>query len=438
MPLTPLPAEHPLRRNLADELHARPPAAVRAPAVISCLALVDAPAEAIVVALCELAGAAAPAAGVAHAIFDLPEGRMKWERHGEFVSLTLVRELPGVALAALDIFPSAFGAFAPGTLDRLPGRLIAAADIVLLPATTVPDEDELARFFDRNALAGATILDGAATLHTDFIIYGAGDSGGRSRWLLLDGGMSAPQSARIVQRVIEIEIYRMMALLAFPLARAAFPQLNAIEQRLAEITAATAALHGQSDAAAAQREERRLLDELTRLAAELERSVAATAYRFSAAQAYWELVGARVRDLRETRIGDRRTIAGFLSRRLAPAMNSCAAAARRQEELSARIERASALLRTRVDVAREEQNQELLAAMERRGKLSLRLQQTVEGLSVAAITYYAAGLLGYIVKPLHALWPQLHPDWVVAAAIPLLAFGVWRGVRRIRRELTRE
>ena len=250
--------------------------------------------------------------------------------------------------------------------------------------------------------------------------------------------MSAPQSARIVQRVIEIEIYRMMALLAFPLARAAFPQLNAIEQRLAEITAATAALHGQSDAAAAQREERRLLDELTRLAAELERSVAATAYRFSAAQAYWELVGARVRDLRETRIGDRRTIAGFLSRRLAPAMNSCAAAARRPEELSARIERASALLRTRVDVAREEQNQELLAAMERRGKLSLRLQQTVEGLSVAAITYYAAGLLGYIVKPLHALWPQLHPDWVVAAAIPLLAFGVWRGVRRIRRELTRE
>ena len=138
MPLTPLPAEHPLRRSLADELHARPPAAVRAPAVISCLALVDAPAEAIVVALCELAGAAAPAAGVAHAIFDLPEGRMKWERHGEFVSLTLVRELPGVALAALDIFPSAFGAFAPGALDRLPGRLIAAADIVLLPATTVP------------------------------------------------------------------------------------------------------------------------------------------------------------------------------------------------------------------------------------------------------------------------------------------------------------
>jgi uncharacterized membrane-anchored protein len=197
-------------------------------------------------------------------------------------------------------------------------------------------------------------------------------------------------------------------------------------------------LHGQREASAAQQEERRLLDELTQLAAEVESSVAATAFRFSAASAYWNIVRARVSELREARIGDRRTIAGFLSRRLAPAMDSCAAAARRQEELSARIERASALLRTRVDVAREEQNQRLLAAMERRGKISLRLQQTVEGLSVAAITYYAAGLLGYLAKPLKLLWPALNPDWIVAAAIPLLAFGVWRGVHRLRRELVRD
>jgi uncharacterized membrane-anchored protein len=438
MPRTPLPVEHPLRRQLADELHARPPAPARAPAVVSCLALVDAPADEILAALAELAGVAAPGE-VAHAIFELPQLRVKWERHGEFVSLTLVQSLQATALAGLGAFPSAFGAFAPGALARLPGRLIAAADIVLLPAAAgAPDEDELARWFDRNALAGAGILDGAAWLFTDFVVHGEAQGGGRSRWLVLDGGMSAPQSARLVQRVIEIEIYRMMALLAFPSARAAFPHLNGIEHRLAEITSATAALHGQGDAAAAQREERRLLDELTRLAAEVERSVAATAFRFSAAQAYWDLASSRVRELREARIGDRRTIAGFLSRRLAPAMHSCAAAARRQEELSARIERASALLRTRVDVAREEQNQQLLAAMERRGKISLRLQQTVEGLSVAAITYYGAGLVGYLAKPLKSIWPQLNPDWVVAAAIPLLAFGVWRAVHRIRRQLARD
>jgi len=441
MLVTALPAEHPLRRPLADELHARPPAPVRTPAVVSCLALLDAPAGQILGALRELLGdePLADAADVAHIVFERPRLRVKWERHGEFVSLTIVQPLPDAALPALDRFPSAFGAFAPGGLTRLPGRLIAAADIAVLPADEAePGEEVLARWFDADALAGTRILDGQAWLFTDFVVHGAGDGGGRSRWLLLDAGMSAPQTARLVQRVIEIEVYRMMALLAFPLARAAFPQLNEIEQRLAGITAATAALHGQADAAAAQREERRLLDELTRLAAELERSVAATAFRFSAAQAYWDLVASRVRELREARIGDRRTISGFLSRRLAPAMNSCAAAARRQEALSARIERASALLRTRVDVAREEQNQRLLAAMERRGKISLRMQQTVEGLSVAAITYYGAGLVGYLAKPLRTLWPALNPDWVVAAAVPLLAFGVWRAVHRIRRELLRD
>jgi uncharacterized membrane-anchored protein len=441
MPVTPLPAEHPLRRRLADELHARPPAPVRAPAVVSCLALLDAPAGEILAALRRMLGeeAAATADDIAHAIFEREQLRVKWERHGEFVSLTLVRPLPQATLQSLDRFPSAFGAFGAGELARLPGRLIASADIALLPAAdAAPGEDALARWFDLNALAGARILDGAAWLFTDFIVHAEGEGGGRSRWLALDAGMSAPQTARLVQRLIEIEVYRMMALLAFPLARAAFPQLDAIEHRLAEITTATAALHGQSDALAAQQEERRLLDQLTRLAAEVGRSVAATAFRFSAAEAYWELVSSRVRELREARIGDRRTISGFLSRRLAPAMNSCAAAARRQEELSARIERASALLRTRVDVAREEQNQKLLAAMERRGKISLRMQQTVEGLSVAAITYYGAGLIGYLAKPLRSVWPALNPDWLVAAAIPLLAFGVWRAVHRIRRELMRD
>jgi len=438
MPVTRLPAEHPLRRSLADELHARPPAAVRVPAVISCLALTDAPAAAILAALSELAGTELAHTGdVAHAICELPMARLKWERHGEFVSLTVVRPLDEAALASLDSFPSAFSAFAPGALARLPGRLIAAADIVLLPAAKAPDADEVARWFDRNAVAGASVLDAAAWVFTDFILHGEEDGGARSRWLVLDAGMSAARTARLAQRLIEIEIYRMMALLAFPLARSAFPQLNAVENRLAEITSATAALHGQGDAIAAQQEERRLLDDLTRLAAEVERSVAATAFRFSAAQAYWDLVSARVNELREVRIGDRRTIREFLSRRLAPAMNSCAAAARRQEEMSARIERASALLRTRVDVAREEQNQKLLAAMERRGKIALRLQQTVEGLSVVAITYYAAGLLGYLVKPLKSLWPQLNPDWLVAAAVPLLAFGVWRAVHRLRRDLLR-
>jgi uncharacterized membrane-anchored protein len=128
----------------------------------------------------------------------------------------------------------------------------------------------------------------------------------------------------------------------------------------------------------------------------------------------------------------------FLTRRLEPAMATVAAMARREQALSARVARASELLRTRVDVAREEQNQKLLAAMERRGKLSLRMQQTVEGLSVAALTYYGVGLVGYLAKPLKSLWPSFNPEWAMAAAVPLLAFLVWRGVHRLRSELMRD
>jgi len=142
-------------------------------------------------------------------------------------------------------------------------------------------------------------------------------------------------------------------------------------------------------------------------------------------------VCARVAEFREQHIGELRTLNGFLMRRMAPAMNSCAAARRRQDELSARIARASDLLRTRVDVAREEQNQRLLAAMERRGKLQLRLQRTVETLSVAAVTYYGAGLVGYLAKPLVAVWPRLAPEVVTAVAVPLIAILVWRVLHRI-------
>ncbi len=437
MPHIHLPIDHPERAVLAGEVHARPTAAVLSPAAVSCLALLDAaPAESYD-RLRELAAASGieiPETEAAHAIVELPGFSVKWERHGEFVSFTFVRPLPGVRLETLSEFPTAFDAVAPEWLAHLPGQTIAATDIALLRGSGDPSALATAvRWFAADALAGSLVLDGAAQLFTDFVPRGSESGAKRTRWLGIDNGMGPAQSARLVQRVVEIEIYRMVALLALPLARAALPELDQIERRLAEITSATAALEGQADIEDSQREERRLLDELTRVAAEVEQSVAETAFRFSAGQAYWAIVRSRVAEFREQRIGDVRTIGGFLSRRLAPAMSSAAAAARRQEELSARIERASTLLRTRVDVALEEQNQKLLAAMDRRSQASLRIQQAVEGLSIAAIAYYGASLVEILVKPLEHIWPGLETDWIVAASIPVIAFVAWRALEHVRR-----
>lgn len=431
-----LPADHPLRRGLAEEAHARPPAPVDGRAVVSVLALMDTPAELVLEAVLTLArsqGAESePAPGAAHVVVALPTVRIKWERHGEFSSLTLVAPL-AARVEDLDgmRYPSAFDAVPADWLSMLPGRVIAACDIVVLPLTGEPARLAVEPLFVCDTMAGSHVLDGAARIFTDFVVR----QDGRSRWLILNERMGRAQAARTVQRVIEVEVYRMVALLGFPSARAAFGELTRIEQELERMTTAIAALHAEAATPATQREERRLLDELTRAAAELERMTAGTAFRYAASQAYWEIVQARVNELREQRIGDLRTLSGFLMRRLAPAMNSCAAAARRQEALSARIERAGSLLRTRVDVAREEQNQQLLAAMDRRGKLQLRLQQTVEGLSVAAIAYYVIGLLGYLLKPVGSAWPQLKVEWITAAMIPLVAYLLWRGLKRVRNRI---
>jgi uncharacterized membrane-anchored protein len=233
-----------------------------------------------------------------------------------------------------------------------------------------------------------------------------------------------------VQRLLEIETYRMMALLAFPLAREVGASLTHAEARLARIT--------ERMIDVAPREEPQLLDDLTRLAAEVERGESASRFRFGAAAAYYRLVRQRIAELRESRLPRVQTIAEFMGRRLAPAMATCESVANRQDELSARVARASQLLRTRVDITLERQNQDLLASMDRRAKLQLRLQQTVEGLSVAAITYYAAGLVDYLAKAGSSLGLPLEPDVVVGVAIPLIALGLWRGLRRLRRSLGHE
>ena len=435
-----LPPEHPLRRRLADEVHARPPVAVERPGVVSALALLRRPDDGDDLAplrmLLQRHGAALATPSGPHAVAQIDGLRIKWERHSEFTSYTFIRALDVDRLAALAQLATAFDALPPDWLAALPGQMIKAIDITFLPAgETAPAVDELLRLFTGSTLVGSGVSDSAAWVFTDFQL----SDDGRGRWLVLDSHLTHGQRARVVQRLLEIGIYRVMAMLAFPVARELAASLTGAEARLSAITARIAQLgaHGVASAAS-EREERALLDDLTRLAAEVENGVATSTFRFAAAQAYWNLVQTRVGELREARLAGVPTISEFLERRLAPAINTVLATARRQQELSARIARASELLRTRVDIAREEQNQRLLAAMERRGKLSLRLQQTVEGLSVAAITYYAVGLIGYLAKALHGAWPSLNPDWITAGSIPILAYAIWRAVHRVRRELARD
>ena len=268
-------------------------------------------------------------------------------------------------------------------------------------------------------LVGSTVADGYGEVYTDFALH----ADGFSRMVLLAGGMTPRRLGRLVQQLLEIDGYRMMALLGLPVAREAFAALGAAETELAGLAGAIRQ---------AQREdEPQLLDRLTKLAGEVESQYAATHSRFSASAAYFELVDRRVGDIGESRLAGLQTLGEFIQRRLTPARSTCEWAARRQDALSQRVSRISNLLRTRVEIEQQESSQDLLGAMNARQEMQLKLQSTVEGLSVAAITYYIVGLVSYLAKSAHSLgWP-FTAETTAAAAIPLVAATVWLMLRRL-------
>jgi len=229
------------------------------------------------------------------------------------------------------------------------------------------------------------------------------------------------EPAQLVLRLQELGNYRNMALLGLPLAQRLTPDVSRLEARLAGLTASVSERVSQDDS---------LLDELTYLSAELARLLAETRYRMSATRAYAQLSLDRLETLGIGRIPGYQTLADFTERRLTPAVRTCDSFSARLADLSQRAAWTSELLRTRIDIALAKQNRDLLESMNTRTQLQLRLQQTVEGLSVVAISYYAVALIGYLAAPAHA-----YKEWVMVAAVPAVFAGAWLFARRLRQGL---
>ena len=429
------PPDHPQRIALADEVHARPPELLPTPVRVSYAAvLIDSDRREQELrhlqSLCKRYDVAGPADEATHFRTRLGAApgalRVKWERHGEFSGYTFsvegLAEAPFDTLAALQL-PA-------GWLAAVPGRTVAAVHAeVTSAALGVPDAAALAQRFAGQLVVGAEIAEGAGTLYTDFRLH----DDGCSRLWLVNRKLTLAQTGRMLQRLFEIEAYRVLALLALPIARRQGPRIVAIESALATFTDQMA-----RDTASDGAHDEALLHELMRLAAEVESGIAASQFRFGACDAYHGLVRRRIAELRESRLPGLQTIDEFMSRRLAPAAATCANVSQRLTDLAERIGQASALLATRVGIAREQQNQALLASMDRRAKLQLRLQQTVEGLSIAAIVYYVAGLIGYLAKAARGSGLRVEPDIVVGVSIPIVAVIMVGLVRRMRKKLKAE
>ena len=423
-----LPSNHPQRFELADEVHARPPEALLAPAKLTFLACYSEPKEReaewkSVALLAERFGVRAPDRQANHYSTDFGPFRLKWERHTEFSRYKFITDGVGdepFETTALESLPSDW-------IETIPGEIMAAAHVAIAKrGSAVLDHEAVsATYFDNNPMVGAILSGGAAVGYTDFRI----NADGFSRFLIEDRSTTPRQAGRLVQRLLEIDTYRIMAMLALPVAKRLTPALDRGEKELAAITNA---LVGLDDL-----DEPELLDRVTKLQAEIESNDAETQFRFSAAAAYYDLVHRRIVDLREERIEGLQTFQEFIERRLAPAMNTCSAVRVRQENLSQHLARATQLLSTRVNIASERQNQAILESMNRRAELQVRLQETVEGLSIAAITYYIVGLVSYLAKGTKAAGIGINAELVTALSIPIVLVMVALGVRKIRQLVTK-
>ena len=424
-----LPPSHPQRLELNDEAHARPPVPIRAPLRATYLALFIEGGQreagwAWVQQLAAHYGVAPPSAASNHFASDLGDFRIKCERHTEFLRLVFL-----IDSKSDDPFgEAAIGKVPEDWLSRLPGQIIVATHVTVFHAAEpVPEFAAIsAQCFDGNPLIGASIAAGGAFAMSDFRVR----DDGFSRFLILDRSMTPLQAGRMVQRLLEIDTYRILALMALPVARALAPALTRGEQQLAEITEALV-MKKEVD-------EPLLFERLTRLEAEIESEQSRNSYRFDAAFAYEALVRRRILELREERLSGLQTFQEFTERRLAPAIETCRSMAARQEKLSQRLAQVTQLLTTRVEITREGQSQRVLESMDRRAKLQLRLQETVEGLSVAAIAYYIVGLVTYAAKGAKAAGLRIEVDVVAALSIPVVVLLTGLAMRRVRRAVMRE
>lgn len=423
------PAGYPARERLVRELHARPSEPIATPASVSRLVMKVGEggaeqARAYLDDLCVRRGVPGPAVGASFHAADLGNCRLRWERHTELVTYTIV--------APLDLARAPFASVAPDSLPEdwlvgIPGELLIGIHAEARAAEG-PLEDAARIAFGQDGFSASRVADGHIWLASDFRMH----RDGFERILVgVQGEISSSVTGRLLQAVFEINTYRMAALLGFPTALETRDALAALE---AELGAAMARFQAAAEAAV----DREVLDRLTSLSARAEALSNATNYRFAASAAYHRLVGERIDALAERPEPDRPTLGAFVGRRLAPAMRTCDAVLARQEALLERISRATRLLATRVQVTAEEQNASLLESMNARARTQLRLQQTVEGLSVVALSYYVLGILGYVFKGFNEAGAPIDPNIAVAVlALPTIA-AVWLFMQRVKATLGRD
>ncbi len=416
--------QHDARAAILAELHARPFLPLATPRRVYHFAFATNEDESradrkALVALARKRGVPPPAPDAKFHYFDLGPWALRWEQHTEFTTYSLSTSREAEVPFS---HPDPLGA--GEIIFRPPGRLIVAAHLCVVgPEQSL---DELAALFHSPSLCVVGVGKGAAHVLADFAV----DPAGYTRLVIrADGAADRLEIGRLAQRVLEIETYRTMALLGLPEARRASPELRAMEREVSGIMHALSRMHDT-------RTNEDLLRRLSDLLTASEALSTRTAFRFGASRAYHALVKNRLELLQETKQGQYVAISAFFSTRLDPAIETCNAVEARLSRLSHQVERAIGLMRTGITFELERQNRDLLDDMNRRARLQMRLNRIVQGISIAALTYYLMGLAGFVGKALsdEGFLPKgISAETATALFLPFALAASWLFMERVRR-----
>ena len=366
---------------------------------------------------------------------------IRYECHTEFISLTLIypnkiegdnKNIPKLFdVKFLNLLPKVF-------LEKFPGQHFLSSWIEMAPSNHKYKPIEIEKFFYHDNFAGSNVAEDGANVfmsfksdRTDFL------GTGFRRVFIQNKALRTRRTGRLLQRIVELETYQVLSLLGLTQVRDESFNLSELEQQITEITKSVSqtAKKNLDKKSITYPDYQKDLNELSYVVAKIEEISSSTNYRLSATSAYYKLVEQRVKDLREIRLNSFQTNDEFLSRRLQPAIRTCEAFSRRLESLANRAQRADNLVRTQIEMGGQIQNKNLLESMEVRARAQLRLQETVESLSIIAMTYYIIGLISTLIDPLNFKKFFVSKEIFLAICVPIILIIIWFIAKMVRKKI---
>ena len=366
---------------------------------------------------------------------------VRYECHTEFISLTLIYPNKIENKNKPKLFDENFLNLLPiDFLENFPGDHFLSTWIEMAPSNFNFKPIDIEEFFYHDNFAGSNVAEDGANVfmsfksdRTDFL------GSGFRRVFIQNKNLRTRRTGRLLQRIVELETYQVLSLLGLPQVRQETLNLSNLEKQITEITKSVSktAKKNLNKKSIAYPDYQKDLNELSYVVAKIEEIDSSSNYRLSATAAYYKLVEQRIQDLREERLESFQTNYEFLSRRLQPAIRTTEAFSRRLESLAIRAQRADNLVRTQIEMGVQIQNKNLLESMELRARAQLRLQETVESLSIVAITYYIVGLLSTLVDPINFDKFFISKTVFLALCVPIILALIWYIAKMVRKKINK-